>query len=179
MGVVYLYSYLVSEVQEGSVSVEVVPYDVLAGCRDHEVLLLESQFLSFLDVVGRVEHLAYEFSPVGVLLSLCKVSAVEGRHVESFGVHAPPESQLAYSLTVSTRYEHVIRNCLDCLLVLDVELESVLGPVFHIVSVEVDLVCVIMSLGEPYLSAWQPVIGHLDLPAVYDLLLEKTVFISD
>ena len=77
---------LVVEIVQRAVESELVPDYVLAGSGHHEVLLLETQLLSFLDVVGGVEDLRDELCAVVLLRSPREVSAVEKRHVESFGV---------------------------------------------------------------------------------------------
>ena len=63
----------------------------------HEILLFQSQFLSFRNVVSRVENLCDHLCTVGVSCRISEVSIVEGVHVEGSRVSGRPQSKLVYS----------------------------------------------------------------------------------
>ena len=84
MGIVDMDHILQMEVVQISVKLHVVADDVLAGSGNHEVLLLQTQFLSLFDIVWRIQDLGDRFRSVVPLGRLREVAAVEALHIEAF-----------------------------------------------------------------------------------------------
>ena len=55
--IVDMYYIFQMEIIEGAIELQMITDDILTGRRHHEVLLLQSQFFAFFDIVRRIEHL--------------------------------------------------------------------------------------------------------------------------
>ena len=181
MGIVDVNRNLIGEVVQCSVVSEVVADDVLAGRGNHEVLLLQAEFLSFFNVVCRIENLGNQMGAVFLLCGPAEVSVVEGGHIKVcvIGGFTLPESQCVYDTGIGAGDQHVVRNGVDDFGIVQVVFQAVIGPVLIIVAVKADFEGIFIAAVQPDIAARQPVVRKFSLPAVDDLLLEEAVFVAD
>ena len=152
--------------------------DVLQRCGNEEILLAETEDLTFHMVVGGVKKLGKRFR-VRVLLdrphilTLCKEL-----HIEVHDILCFPEAEVVDRFAAVTGDHDIVRNRLH-LVVIDVcDSEAAVIPFLVDSAAETNGECLIGTGNEPAFGAGDPNIGHFYLVAFDDLLLEKTVFVA-
>ena len=109
---------------------------------------------------------------------LCIVAGVEAAHIKGHTLCAP-QTELGNTLAVIARNIHIIRNSVNCGVINVLKVVVVVVPVLVYLTIEMYLDSLVGNRNQPRAAAGQPVIRKLGLPAVNDLLLEDTVFITD
>ena len=178
MGIVQLDSHLVGQVLEGAVGGQMALDDVADGGSRQEVLLAQAEDLALDVVVVGVQHLGDELG-AGVLAHCGVVVAQrEAGHIE-VGSLGLPQTQLCNALAVVTLNVHIRGDGHDAVVVGVLDIVEAMVPVLVDLAVEADFHSLIGVALEPDLTAGQPVVGALLLPAVHDLLLEDAVLVQD
>ena len=178
MGVVQLDGDLVGQVLQRSVAGQVVLHDITDGCGREEVLLAQAQDLALNMVIVGVQHLGNQLC-IGVLAHCSVVVAQrEAGHIKIGGL-CLPQTQLGNALAVVALHIHVGRNGHDAVVVGVLDVVEAVVPVLTDLAVKTDLHGLIRVALQPHLTAGQPVVGTLLLPAVHDLLLEDAVLVQD
>jgi len=178
VGIVQLDGHLVGQVLQRGVAGQVVLHDVADGGSRQEVLLTQAQDLAFHMVVVGVQHLGDELG-VGVLAHGGVVVAQrEAGHIKIGGL-CLPQTQLGNALAVVALHIHVGGNGHDAVVVGVLDVVEAVVPVLTDLAVKTDLHGLIRVALQPHLTAGQPVVGTLLLPAVHDLLLEDAVLVQD
>ena len=180
MGIVDLDGVLLVEVAQGAVLSAVLAHDGLHGGGDKEVLLLQTQGLALVVVVGGVDDLGDDLGH-GLLLDGLQIltAAVQG-HVHRSGALGVPQAQGVGVAGLVTGDLHVAGNGQNggVTHVLGAVV-AVLVPVIDDLAAEANLLGLVHLGDEPGIAQAHPVVGQLDLLAVDDLLLEQTQLIAD
>ena len=140
VSVVDVDSYLIRKIVYLAVDRHMIVNDALAGCGHEEVLLRKSEQLSFKVVIRRVKHLRDSLGVSAFLHRSCVLSLSKEAHIEVSYISRLPETETAYSLTVSARYHHIVRNSLYLLAVLVDDLHMSLAPFLSYASAHLDVV---------------------------------------
>ena len=129
-------------------------------------------------VVVGIEDLGDQLG-VGVLAhGRVVVAQREAGHIE-VGSLGLPQTQLCNALAVVTLNVHIRGDGHDAVVVGVLDIVEAVVPVLVDLAVEADFHSLIGVALEPDLTAGQPVVGALLLPAVHDLLLEDAVLVQD
>ena len=178
VGVVQLDGDLVGQVLQRSVAGQVVLYDIADRSSGQEVLLTQAQDLALNVVIVGVQHLGDELG-VGVLAhSGVVVAQREAGHIKVWGL-CLPQTQLCNALSVVALHIHIGGDSHDAVVVGVLDVVEAVVPVLVDLAVKADLHSLIRVALQPHLTAGQPVVGALLLPAVHDLLLEDAVLVQD
>jgi len=178
VGIVQLDGHLVTQVLQGAVGSQVILDDVADGSGRQEVLLAQAQDLALDVVVVGVEDLGDQLG-VGVLAhGRVVVAQREAGHIKVRGL-CLPQAQLGNALSVVALHVHVGRNRHDAVVVGVLDIMEAVIPVLVDLAVKTNLDGLIRVALQPDLTAGQPVVGALLLPAVHDLLLEDAVLVQD
>ena len=168
----------IGEVIHGRIVVQVAVNNILHGGGHQEVLLAQAQALALRVVVIRIEHLADNLRHGIALHGAHVVALIEEVHIQPRRAGLP-QTQDAHALTALTRDIHVIRHSRDGRIPL--VLHVVIGPIPRLIDIalKMDFNTLLLMRNEPDLTARQPEIGQLRLPAVNELLAEKSVLVQD
>ena len=178
VGVVQLDGDLVGQVLQRSVAGQVVLHDIADRSSGQEVLLTQAQDLALNVVVVGVQHLGDELG-VGVLAHGSVVVAQrEAGHIKVRGL-CLPQTQLCNALSIVALHIHIGGDGHDAVVVGVLDIVEAVVPVLVDLAVKADLHSLIRVALQPHLTAGQPVVGALLLPAVHDLLLEDAVLVQD
>ena len=178
VGVVQLDSDLVRQVLQRSVAGQVVLHDIADRSSGQEVLLTQAQDLALNVVIVGVQYLGDELG-VGVLAhSGVVVAQREAGHIKVRGL-CLPQTQLCNALSVVALHIHIGGDSHDAVVVGVLDVVEAVVPVLVDLAVKADLHSLIRVTLQPHLTAGQPVVGALLLPAVHDLLLEDAVLVQD
>ena len=152
---------------------------VLQGARHEEILLFEPQFLAAQLVIVRIEHLAQVLGRHSLVDGAVVVAAVENRDIEGLGGFGAPQSQGVGGVGVVTQDGRVVRHADDGLARYPAHSRAV--AFVHVLfghAAELDFDGPLGPHQLPRIAEAQPFIGLLDLPAVDDLLMENTEFVT-
>ena len=180
VGVVELDSNLVRELLPWALGLLETADDVVEGSGNPEVLLLQTKLLSAVKVVVGVKHSADGLSTLLISNRVLVVTAIELLEVElSAGSLAGPESQVVGRRSGVTGNGDIVGDGLDDLAALPGSdgLAVVIGALGDM-AVELDIDGDIVAGKLPGVEV-EPVVWHLDLVAVDDLLLEDTVAVPE
>ena len=180
MGVVDVDGHLVREDGPlGAVDGQEVAHDVLHGGGGEEVLLLQAQLLALPGVVVGIEHLGDDLGQLALLHGLDVLAAVEGGHVDALGRACGPDAQHVDHAGIVAHGGDVVGNGLHDHGIHRAEAQAtVLLILLHAAAeVHLDHLCGARNL--PDVAAVQPVVRHLDLIAVHQLLAEQAVLVAD
>ena len=178
VGVVDVDGNLFVQVIQCAVYAHVVVYDVTDGSSTQEVLLTQTQGLSFEVVVVRIQNLRNCICHGVLAQCTCIVPFVEGLHIKARSF-CLPQTQSRNAFTAVTRNIQVVRNCQYGVVVVVREVVIGILPVFLNFAFKVYFNGFIRLRVEPYRAARQPVVREFRLPAVLEFLTEDTVFIAD
>ena len=178
VGIVDVYSYLVSEVFKSTVNVHMSVHDVTDRSRAEEILLAETEALALVVVIVGVEYLGYSVCDRVLSECLIVLALVEHLHIEVWSLSGP-ESENRHTVAAVACNVHIIGSSHNCVVVDVGDVVVLVVPVFLKVALEVNVDSELGLGNEPYRTAGEPVIGELCLPAVLELLLEDAVFIAD
>ena len=157
-----------------------VMYKILQGCRSKEVLLTETQLFSHWSVVVRIKNAADVLRVVLPFDSALVLHVVEELKVKAVRTRRLPETECIDGIVAEPDDRHIIRSGSDFFRVL--QIEPVLSvrclSVFDFTA-EFDGYCKVASLYFPRITVAEPVVRIFNLLAVFDVLLEHTVFIAD
>ena len=155
-----------------------VLHDIADRSSGQEVLLTQAQDLALNVVIVGVQHLGDELG-VGVLAhSGVVVAQREAGHIKVRGL-CLPQTQLCNALSVVALHIHIGGDSHDAVVVGVLDVVEAVVPVLVDLAVKADLHSLIRVALQPHLTAGQPVVGALLLPAVHDLLLEDAVLVQD
>ena len=180
MGIVDMQDVLVREVFECAVLGLVLCTDVLQGCGNQEILLLETQGLTLAVVILRIEDHGDGFRQCVLLQCLQILTGGEQLHVQCDRALCLPQAQTRDVVGAVAGDRHIIRNCQNrrVIVVVDDQL-AVIVEVGVNRAADLDLAGLIHCRNLPNLAGRQPGIRQLDLLAFYDLLLENAVLVAD
>ncbi len=180
MGVVDVDGHLVGE--DGpvvAVGVDELLHRVLCGRAGEEVLLLEAQLLALVAVVVGVEDLGDDLRQLALLHGLGVLAAVEVQHVDlRHGLGGPGAQEVDLGGIVA-HHGDVVGHGLHGLVVQVAEhhAPALLGHLHAAAEVHLHGVLGVGDL--PDVALGQPVVRHLHLVAVHQLLAEQAVLIAD
>ena len=178
VGVVQLDGNLVSQIVQRAVLVQVVLQDVGDGRSREEILLAQTQDLALGVVVVGVEDLGDQLCGGRMADGGVVVAGVEAAHIKAGGLGLP-QTQLGNAVGAVTGHIHIVGYGDDRVVVLVLYMVEAALPRLDGLTVKADLLRLIGVALDPDLTAGQPVVGSLLLPAVHDLLLEDAVLIQD
>ena len=178
VGVVQLDGNLVSQIVQRAVLVQMVLQNVGDGGSREEILLAQTQDLALGVVVVGVEDLGDQLCGGRMADGRVVVAGVEAAHIKAGGLGLP-QTQLGNAVGAVTGHIHVVGHGDDRVVVLVLYMVEAALPRLDGLTVKADLLCLIGVALDPNLTAGQPVVGSLLLPAVHDLLLEDAVLIQD
>ena len=180
MGVVDVQHMLVRKVFQRAVLGLVLGANVLQGSRHEEVLLLETQGLAFTVVILRIQHHRDGLSHRVLLERLEVFARGEQLHVQCDRALGLPQTQAGDVVGVIARDRHVVRNSQNrgIVVVLDDQL-ALIVEIGVDRAADLDLARVVHRGDVPNVAGSEPGVRQLDLLAVFNLLLENTVFIAD
>ena len=153
----------------------------LYACRNKEILLFQTQLFSFIMVIVRIQNLYDGLCKVFLLNSFVVITLVEGIQREVLNSLCIPDGQSVYNIVVISYDWHVVRNCIDRLVILLYKVYasgSLIVLLCHI-SAKFYLFCILRAFQLKRIAVFQPVIRYFYLITVADLLFEHTVFITD
>ena len=180
MGVIDVDGHLIGQQAEVAAEAALEVLDgILQGGAGEEVVLLQAQFLAFVVVVLRIQHLADHGGQLLLLQCLGVVAAVEAVQVDALGGAGAPHAQGVHGFVVIADHGHIVGHGFDGIIIL----EEIAGPVvdggfFHMAA-EADLAHVLHGGHFPHVAVDQPIVGRFHLLAVDDALAEQAVFITD
>lgn len=180
VGVVQLDGNLLGELPPRALGLLETADDIVQGSGNPEVLLLETKLLSTVQVVVGVKNSADGLGTLLVSDRVLVVAAVELLEVElSAGSLAGPQSQVVGRRSGIAGNGNIVSDGLDDLAALPgsdglAVVISALGDM----AVELDINSDIVARELPGVEV-EPVVWHLDLVAVDDLLLEDTVAVPE
>lgn len=154
--------------------------DILNGCWDKQILLLEAQFFSSLGWIVRIKNTCDIFSSLSSLKSIIILTSVKSIEVEFIERKWFPKSQAnGVESSVSWNWS-IIGSCNNGLAILPVRsLNSLIINCFSHFAVEMNLVFNVDSFNLPRITIAEPIIWHLDLISFFDDLLKNTIIVSD
>ena len=144
-----------------------------------EILLLQAQLLALVAVVVGIEDLGDDLGQLALLHGLHVLAAVEVHHVDLLhGLGAPGAQEVDLGAVIA-HHGDVVGHGLDGLVVQVAVVGAAVVLIGFDAAAEVDLHRV-MGMGDlPDVAAGQPVVGHLHLEAVHQLLAEQAELIAD
>jgi hypothetical protein len=179
--VVELHGDLVREVLPvvGRVAV-VAADDVAQRAGDEEILLHEAQLLAVLGLVVRIKHLRDGLADGLLAHGLHVAAAVEGGEVEVLGGFRGPEAEQVDGAGAEARRRDVVRHAEDGLGA-DPARAIVAAVVEHVLDAAVELhrLGVFRAGHFPGIAEEHPVVGMLDLVALFKGLPEKAELVVD
>ena len=178
VGVVDVDGNLFVQVIQCAVYAHVVVYNVTDGSSTQEVLLTQTQGLSFEVVVVRIQNLRNCICHGVLAQCTCIVPFVEGLHIKAWSF-CLPQTQSRNAFAAVTRNIQVVRNCQYGVVVVVREVVIGILPVFLNFAFKVYFNGFIRLRVKPYRTARQPVVREFGLPAVLKFLTEDPVFIAD
>ena len=178
VGIVQLDGDLVGQVVQRAVLVQVVLQDVCDGRGREEVLLAQAQDLALGMVVVGVEDLGDQLGRGRLADSRVVVAGVEAAHIKAGGLSLP-QTQLGNTVGAVTGDIHIVGHGDNGVVVLILDVMEAALPGLDGLAVKADLLGLIGMALDPDLTAGQPVVSSLLLPAVHDLLLEDAVLVQD
>ena len=181
MGVVELDLVQVSESRESIVSmfIFISSNDIVDGSRAEEVLLLKSQLFTSISAVVRVKNTGDVFSLLSLGDGTVVVTGVELVEVKGVSWSRSPQSQVVGVVGVESWNWSIVGHSDDFLAALPLgSLSWAVLPLLRETK-ESDLVLHVLSLDFPWVSVVQPKIRNFDLVAIFDHLLENSIFIPD
>jgi hypothetical protein len=177
--VVELHGELVGELVDGR-ALQQQPDAVLQRARHEEVLLLEAQLATSLGVVARIEHLGDVLAADLGLDGAPVVALLKGAEVELLGRDGRPQAQEVGVVGAVAEHGRVVGHALH---------HPRRQPPHDVPARHVDRVLGAAPVAHhrleleapdfPRVSEAEPQIGHLDLRAVSDLLIEDAELVAD
>ena len=131
-------------------------------------------------VVVGVQNLYQQLRQVFFLHSLLVISLIEG--VQTEGVHSlrVPDTQGIYHVVAIAYDGHIAGNRAHALVALLYEMVLALLVYLHVhIAAELDDLGQLRTAQLEGIALFEPLVGHLYLEAVFDLLLEHTVAVAD
>ena len=153
----------------------------LYACRNKEILLFQTQLFSFVMVVVRIQNLYDGFCKVFLLNRFVVITFVEGIQGEVLNSLCIPDGQRVYNIVVVSYDWHIVRNCIDRLVILLYKVYasgSFIVLLCHI-SAKFYLFCILRAFQLKWIAVFQPVIRYFYLITVANLLFEHTVLVTD
>ncbi len=147
--------------------------------REEEILLLKAQGLALDVVVCGVEHLGDDLAHRALLEAFYIFALGEQVHIQRARAPRVPQAQDVDRFSAVAGYEHVARNSGDGLIarVLGV-ISAEAVPSRGDRSSEADLDGLVVARYQPAFGRRAPVVCHLGLPAVDDLLAEDAQLVA-
>ena len=179
MGVVELDGDLVGEgVDFVAVGLEAAD-DVMEGAGDEEILLLEAEAAALLDVVVRIEDLGDVFREGLGLVGLHVVAVVEEGEVEFLGGLGLPQAQVVDGVVAVAGNRNIVGDAEDGVVVEPAGNEPAVALLHVDAAAEMDLELGFGAFDLPGVAEAEPMVGFLDLIAVFDDLAEDAVVVAD
>ena len=131
-------------------------------------------------VIG-IEHFNNALSKVFLLYSLYIVSFIKGFQVKLYNRLCIPDTQCVYNIVAIADDGQIIRYSINGLIIrLDKTVfVGLFIPYNTDIAAKLDLLLILSTFDLKRIAILSPVIRHFHLIAIFDLLLEKTVFITD
>ena len=180
MGVVDLDGVVLGEGADIAPLEDVLAHDVLGGGGDEEILLLQTQVLALDVIVGGIEDLGDDLGHGALLQALDIFALGEEVHIQGVGAVGLPEAQGVDLPPAVAGHQHIpghgdhggVAGMLGIIVAVGV-------PVGRDLPAEADLHRVLITGNQPAVRRDAPVVGHLGLAAVLELLAENTQLVAD
>ena len=180
VGIIQLEGNLLIELMDIIMLSHVLLYSFLYGCRDEEILLLQTQLLTCIVIVVGVQNLYDVTCQVLLLYRLLVIALIKGIQLEALYRLRIPDTQGVYNAIAITHDGEIKRNRLNGLIaLLGKYVSAILVGVYADITAELYDLGVFGSAQFKRIAVHQPVIGNLYLITVADLLLEHTITITD
>ena len=116
MGIVQLEGNLLIEFMDIVMLSHVLLYSFLYGCRDEEILLLQTQLLTCIVIVVGIQNLYDITCQVLLLYRLLVIALIKGIQLEALYRLRIPDTQGVYNAIAITHDGEIKRNCLNRLI---------------------------------------------------------------
>ncbi len=132
-------------------------------------------------IIIRIQNLYNVAGQVFLFHRLLVIAAVEGIKLEIIDSLRIPHTQGVHQVVAVADNRDIVRNCLYRLIsILDKLVSAGLFVIFYAdITAEFNDLCVFRTAQLKRIAVFKPVIGHLYLISVLNLLLEHTVVIAD
>ena len=180
MGIVQLERNLLIEFMDIVMLSHVLLYSFLYGCRDEEILLLQTQLLTCIVIVVGIQNLYDITCQVLLLYRLLVIALIKGIQLEALYRLRIPDTQGVYNTVAIAHDGEIKRNRLNGLIaLLGKYVSAVLIGMHAYIAAEFNHFRILRSAQFERIAIHQPVIGNLYLITVADLLLEHAITITD
>ena len=180
MGIVELESYLLRETVNIVMFSHIFLHCLLYGCGDEEILLFQTQLLACVVVVVGIEHVHQVPGQILLLNRLAVVTLVKSVQTEACHGLRIPDTQGIHNAVAVSHDGKIVGNGSHCLITLLHEMISaVLVAVYGHVAAEFHHLGILGPAQFKRIAVRQPVVRHLDLETVLNLLFEHTVTVAD
>ena len=153
---------------------------LLYGCGDEEILLFQAQLLACVMVVIGIEHVHQVSGQILLLNRLAVVTLVKSVQTEACHGLRIPDTQGIHNAVAVSHDGKIVGNGSHCLITLLHEMISaVLVAVYGHVAAEFHYLGILGPAQFKRIAVRQPVVRHLDLETVLNLLFEHTVTVAD
>ena len=142
-------------------------------------MLLQAQHFSLLVIILRVKHLGDGLRQLRFFRSACVLAPGEQAHIQLLRGARAPQAQRQGHVRIVTGDGNVVGYRDHCMVTGMADVQLAAGPVLLDLPAEVHLHLVVQVGHFPHVAVVQPVIRHLYLAAIHDLLAEQSVFIAD
>ena len=129
-------------------------------------------------VIIRIKNLGNSLRNSVLAQSLCIVTLIEHSHIEGRRL-CLPQTEYGNRIVAVAGNVHIIRYSLNCVVVCIGNVVILVIPVFCQLALKVNVNSLVGFWNKPCFAAGEPVVRELCLPAIFNLLLEDTVFVAD
>ena len=180
MGVVELEGHLFMKLPDIVMLSHVLGDRLLHGCGNEEILLLQTKLLARVVVVVGIKNLHDISRQVLLLHRLLVVALVKGIQFEALHGLRVPDTQGVHDAVSISDDGHIVRDGLHGLISLLLEaVASVLVHIYVHIAAEFHFLGIFRAAQLKGIAVREPVVRHLHLVAVADLLLEHAVTVTD
>ena len=181
MCIIHLDSYLFIELLDIVMFLLIFCNCCLQAGRYEEILLFQSQLFSGIVIVVRIKNLYDILCKILLFHCLVIITAVERIQLEVYDRLRIPDTKCIYHMIIVAYDWIIIRNCHNRLIILLFEMNiACLVVIFYTdISTETHFFGILRSSKLKRITIFEPVIRGLYLIAIFDLLLEHTVTVTD
>ena len=151
----------------------------LYGCGDEEVLLTQTKLLTREMVIVRIEDLDDVARHILILYGCLVVSLIELLETEGLLRLGIPYTERIDDMITIADHRCIVRNRDDGLIALLNELQLAVFVTCLHPAAELDFLLKLRTTKLERVTVSQPVVRHLTLVAILDLLLEHTILVAD
>ena len=149
--------------------------------RYEEILLFQSKLFTTVMIVVRIKYVNDIFRQILLLYRMKIIAFIEGCQVKFLNRLCIPDSQGIDDVVAVTNDRNIIWYGMNCLITV---MDKTVSLTFRIpldpdITAKLDSLSIFWTFNFKRITVFQPVIRHLHLITVTDLLLKHTVFITD